>query len=190
MTLREQKKLASWHNIQNAALRLFSERGYEATTIELIAEAANISRATFFNYFASKEAVVFDQDPSARGTWQASMAARSDAEPLWDALTAILLEFVEALRDRMPLQRQLKAASPALAQSTQGFGEQFRRDVETWVAARPQTTADDISAPLQVNLAFAALTTAYQTWRADEPFDDFVSRVRRSLELATPQRRL
>ena len=64
----------------------------------------------------------------------------------------------------------------------------FRRDVETWVAARPQKTADDISAPLQVNLAFAALTTAYQTWRTDEPFDGFVSRLRRSLELATPQR--
>ena len=75
MTLREQKKLASWHNIHDAALRLFSDRGYEATTIELIAEAANVSRATFFNYFASKEAVVFDQDPGARENWQASMAA-------------------------------------------------------------------------------------------------------------------
>lgn len=52
MNLRERKKLATWRAIRTAALRLFDEQGYEATTVEQIAEAANVSRATFFNYFA------------------------------------------------------------------------------------------------------------------------------------------
>ncbi len=44
--------------IQRQALRLFREQGYEATTIEQIAEAAEISPSTFFRYFPTKEAVV------------------------------------------------------------------------------------------------------------------------------------
>ena len=39
---------------------MFIERGYEATTIADIAEAADVSRATFFSYYASKDDVVFD----------------------------------------------------------------------------------------------------------------------------------
>ncbi len=90
MSLRERKKLAAWRAISEAALRLFEEQGFEATTIEQIAAAANVSRATFFNYFASKEAVVFDQDPEARDRWRALLESRSPGEPLWDSLAAII----------------------------------------------------------------------------------------------------
>src|SRR5437899_5627900 len=60
--LRERKKLKTRAAIQKEALRLFLEKGYEATTIEDIAEAVEISPSTFFNYFPSKEAVVFQDD--------------------------------------------------------------------------------------------------------------------------------
>src|SRR5215470_13539481 len=66
MNLRERKKLAAWRAIRAAALQLFEEQGYAATTIEQIATVANVSRATFFNYFAGKEAVLFDPDPGER----------------------------------------------------------------------------------------------------------------------------
>lgn len=188
MTLRERKKLASWRGIRDAALRLFQEQGYEATTIEQIVAAAQVSRATFFNYFASKEAVVFDQDPEARRRWQDVMRARPADEPLWDALSVVLLEFAETLRDRMPLQRRLKAHSPALAQSTQDFGEQFRHDLQDWATGRAEgADADHLIAVLHLNLALAALGTAYQTWRPEESFDDFLDRLRRCLEQAAPR---
>jgi len=48
--------------IQKEALRLFLEQGFEATTIEAIAEAADISPGTFFNYFPTKEDVVLQDD--------------------------------------------------------------------------------------------------------------------------------
>ncbi|MFI5937888.1 TetR/AcrR family transcriptional regulator [Actinoplanes sp. NPDC051494] len=183
MSLREQKKLAAWRAIRGAALRLFDQRGYEAVSVEQIAAAANVSRATFFNYFASKEAVVFDQDPEEREHWRTLMNARPADEPLWDSLTAIMIGFNERLADRMPLQRRLKAQSPALAQSTQDLGEQFRTDLRDWVATRTGGT-DPLAATLQFNLAFAAVSTAYQTWPADESFDQYLQRLRRCLDQA------
>src|SRR5262245_35032227 len=115
MNLRERKKLDTWRAIRAAALRLFDARGYESVSVEQIAAAANVSRATYFNYVASKEAVVFDQDPEERDNLRALMAARPLDEPLWDSLTAIMIGLTERLADRMPLQRRLKRESPALA---------------------------------------------------------------------------
>lgn len=57
---RERKKRALKQEIFQAATRLFMEVGYEKATIEMIAEAADISRATFFNYYATKAAILHD----------------------------------------------------------------------------------------------------------------------------------
>ena len=185
LTLRERKKLATWRAIQSAALRLFDEQGYEATTVEQIAAAANVSRATFFNYFAGKDAALLDQDPQERREWQALIAERPADEPLWDSLSAILTGFCEALRDRMPLQRRLKEESPAFAQTAQSFGEQFFSDLRSWVESRI-TSADELTPILQLNLAVAATITAYETWPAAESFDGFLRRLERCLHQAGP----
>ena len=55
---RSRKKAATKHSIQGEALRLFVEKGYEATTVEEIAAAAGVSHMTFFRYFPRKEEVV------------------------------------------------------------------------------------------------------------------------------------
>lgn len=186
MNLRERKKLAVWRAVRAAALELFEKQGYAATTIEQIAAAADVSRATFFNYFASKEDVLFDQDPEERENWQALMAARPADEPLWDSLSAIMIGFSESLRERMPIQRKLKAVTPALAERTNAFGQQFRSDLTEWAARRTAGTADDLTVALRLNLLFAAAGTAYQTWRDDESFDDYLDRLTRCLAAAAP----
>ncbi|QWF83777.1 TetR/AcrR family transcriptional regulator [Amycolatopsis sp. CA-230715] len=56
--LRDRKKAKTKVAIQEATLRLFAERGYEATTVEQVTQAAGVSRATYFRYFASKADVV------------------------------------------------------------------------------------------------------------------------------------
>jgi AcrR family transcriptional regulator len=64
-SLRDRKKAKTRAAIQAHALRLFREQGYEATTIEQIIDAAEISETTFFRYFPTKEDVVLrdDYDP-------------------------------------------------------------------------------------------------------------------------------
>lgn len=55
---RERKKRETDRRIRDAAAEAFEERGFDATTVEAIAEAADVSRATFFNYYPSKEGLL------------------------------------------------------------------------------------------------------------------------------------
>ena len=60
--LRERKKAKTRAAIREQALRLIREQGYEATTVEQIADAAEVSPSTFFRYFPTKEDVVLQDD--------------------------------------------------------------------------------------------------------------------------------
>ena len=76
--LRERKKLETRLALARAAMRLFEERGYAETTVDEIAAAANVSRRTFFRYFASKDEV-FIVDP--QGKLAALHVALADGPP-------------------------------------------------------------------------------------------------------------
>lgn len=58
LSRREEKKLETRQSLVEAAFRLFSEDGYDATTVEDITDAVGVAKGTFFNYFAAKEAVL------------------------------------------------------------------------------------------------------------------------------------
>ena len=60
--LRERKKLKTRRSIQQHALRLIHEQGYDATTVEQIAEAAEVSPSTFFRYFPTKEDTILTDE--------------------------------------------------------------------------------------------------------------------------------
>ncbi|WP_433511303.1 TetR/AcrR family transcriptional regulator [Nonomuraea sp. CA-143628] len=78
--LRERKKAKTRALIQKEALRLFREQGYSATTVEQIAEAAEVAPSTVFRYFAAKEDLVFsDQLPPFA---EALSAAPADLSPI------------------------------------------------------------------------------------------------------------
>jgi AcrR family transcriptional regulator len=86
--LRERKRHETLQRIADAGVRLFLDKGYEKTTIEEIAAAADISRRTFFYYFKSKDDILFSM--------QAGMGQR-----IADALREEPLEKapIDALRD-------------------------------------------------------------------------------------------
>src|SRR5580704_2257713 len=83
--LRERKKARTRASIREHALRLFREQGYHATTVEKIAEAAEISPSTFFRYFPTKEDLVL-QDEIFLGREVPEERARRDLGRLGDLL--------------------------------------------------------------------------------------------------------
>jgi AcrR family transcriptional regulator len=117
--LRERKKARTRAAIQAHALRLFAEQGYEATTIEQIAEAAEISPSTYFRYFRTKEDVVVedDYDPMILAAFEAAGPAD---RPL-TRLRVAVREMLAMIDDEQPqiLERtQLIFAVPALRART------------------------------------------------------------------------
>jgi AcrR family transcriptional regulator len=113
---RQRKKAETRDRIRGCALRLFLERGYDATTVEQIAAAAGVSHMTFFRYFPAKEDVVLSDsyDPLI-----ARLLEQTPADwPLLQRIRAALLEGLaqvyEGDRDTLLAQNKLIAATPAL----------------------------------------------------------------------------
>jgi AcrR family transcriptional regulator len=84
--LRERKKQRTRQEIIEAAMSLFAERGYHATTIADIAEAAEVAPRTFFSYFPSKEAVVFHNVDRDMDSLAEVLRNRLPGENVFDAL--------------------------------------------------------------------------------------------------------
>ncbi|MEZ0068966.1 AcrR family transcriptional regulator [Streptacidiphilus sp. MAP12-20] len=114
--LRERKKLKTRRAIRAAAFGLFADQGYEATTVDQIAAAAEVSPSTFFRYFPTKEDLVIsdDYDPLL----EAAFRARPQDEPLIDSLRAAMIkplrEILAAERDDMLLRMRLYREVPAI----------------------------------------------------------------------------
>jgi AcrR family transcriptional regulator len=99
-SLRERKKLATRRLLRRVALDLVAERGLANVTVEDIAEAADLSPRTFFNYFPSKEAALFgDSDPDRAGTLRDQVATEAPGEPALSALRMVMSQYAETIAD-------------------------------------------------------------------------------------------
>jgi AcrR family transcriptional regulator len=88
---RERKKLDTYRALSEAAQELVLERGLDEVTVEDIAEAADVSVRTFFNYFQNKEAAVVGTDAAALSEFAQQLRDRPPREGPMAALRAVLL---------------------------------------------------------------------------------------------------
>jgi AcrR family transcriptional regulator len=170
---RERKKLATRAALETAALRLFTERGYERTTVEDIADAADVAVRTFFRYFSSKQHVLFgDVAHTIVGRLRAALADRPvDETPVRAvraAMDAIDIDDDEQRRQtiaRLRLVRQL----PELMPTYQMVFHELHEAIAEFVASRTGETTSALYPQLLAGAATLSGKAALCELEIDEP---------------------
>ena len=152
--LRERKKQKTKAAIQRAALRLFKRQGYEETTIEQIAAAADISESTFFNYFREKEdVVIYDEyDPQIFET----LAHGPRDEPLQKSIEKLIDTLggvFEADHDAIYERAKLSLEVPELRAHAWEELERARDLIASIIAARTGRQASELDVRV-ISMAF------------------------------------
>ncbi|MCA9578675.1 MAG: TetR family transcriptional regulator [Sandaracinaceae bacterium] len=114
--LRERKKVQTREALVHAARDLFLERGFDSVTVDEIAQMANVSRRTFFRYFATKEAAAFPNRDRWLEQFHALTAQRA-GEPAYQTVRRALLGMAGAFmehRDAMIAQHRIANAATSL----------------------------------------------------------------------------
>jgi len=145
--LRERKKAKTMAEVQRHAMRLFRESGYHATTVEQIAEAAEISPSTFFRYFATKEDVVSSDnyDPILISAFEEQPADISPLRALRNAVIAGLSELSAEELETVWERNRLIVSVPELRASMLNNLSQTMQMITKMVAKRIDREPDDLA---------------------------------------------
>jgi AcrR family transcriptional regulator len=180
--LRERKKLKTRAAIQKEALRLFAEKGYEATTIEEIAAAVEISPSTFFNYFPSKEAVVYqdDLDPLIFAAFDAQPADVTPITALRNAMRAVFSKLSAEDRAEMQTRTALVLSSPELRAATLNQFAELVDQFAEMLGHRVGRSPSDFAIRNMAGALLGVLMASYFATAAD-PKADLVEVIDRSM---------
>ena len=186
--LRERKKARTRASLREHALRLFREQGYQATTVEQIAAAAEVSPSTFFRYFPTKEDLVlqddmdtrlmaaFEQQPPGLGP---IAAVRAAVRQMLDSYTGADLEIIrESTRLSMTVPeiraRALDEFARAIGAMTETVGKRAGRPTDD-LAVR--TVAGAIMGVVM------SITMPWDGWPEGHGFEDAFGRIDEALAL-------
>lgn len=185
--MREQRKARTRRAIQEHALRLFLDQGYEQTTVEQVAAAAGVSHMTFFRYFPTKEAVVEDDDydPLIADLVRARPTGETPLEALRTALRTGLDAVLDTDRDAVYTRTRLIVTTPAL-RARQWRNAAATGDLLAAALADREGRPVDLRLRVIAAAATAALTTALTAWVEGEGSDDLRSLVDEAFAALAP----
>jgi AcrR family transcriptional regulator len=174
--------------VARIAFDLFAERGFDATTASEAAEAAGISRASFFRLFSSKEeAVLVAQQATGEAVGDA-IAKRPEDEPIWIALREAFLiaidrylEDPKSSRARERLVREDPALRARQMESRSRWVEAIQPDVARRIGKSPQS----LDARVITVVAVSAFGSALRFWGEGSGSSDLVELIKRSFEIAS-----
>jgi AcrR family transcriptional regulator len=200
-SLRERKKLATRVAIRRTAVDLFAERGFSNVTVEDIAEAAEISPRTFFNYFQSKEAVLFGIDPEYTEELRKRLVDQPPEKSAFEALGVVLVEGVRELNselnelggDRAAWLARLKAVQtdPQLGVAQAAHMANVERVIAGAIAERLGVPEDSDPYPiLLANAAMGVMRAVLTIWSMTGgavPLERLIESAWRALAQGLPQ---
>jgi AcrR family transcriptional regulator len=176
-SLRQRKRERTRAALIAAALELFERQGFEATTIDDIAAAADVSPRTYFRYFATKEEVALGDDlgPQLIGL----IAARPAEEPMLDSVRRVIDEALSLLsaEDKEALLARLRIVyrTPSLRARRWEFQLEMGRISGTLLAQRRGLEPDDLGSRVTASAAFTAIEVAMDHWQQHDGREDLAA---------------
>ncbi|WP_035741108.1 TetR family transcriptional regulator [Parafrankia elaeagni] len=187
MGLREAKKERTREALAAAATRLFTERGYEATTVEDIAAAAEVSPRTFFRYYPLKDDVV--TEIFRMGGFETTVAARPPDEPVIASLRAaamtVLRECAENPAPTLAVLRMV-ASQPALRTRLAEAQREWTAVLTTSITTRLGAAHDPLLPRLLTNWALATLDAVLTHWESADGRLDLLELTGRAFDRLAP----
>jgi AcrR family transcriptional regulator len=176
-SLRERKKLATRLSIRRAALDLIADRGFSHVTVEDIAAAADVAPRTFFNYFPSKEAVLFGGGPGRAEELRARLVHDLPGQPAPQVLRAVLADYARSLAGDLAVlggdptrwvrQMQAAHADPQLRAAQAAHMAQIEAGIAAGLAERLGTDPSrDLYPALLASAATGAFRATMSFWAA------------------------
>jgi AcrR family transcriptional regulator len=174
--LRERKKAKTRAAIQHEALRLFRLQGFEVTTIEQIADAAEVSPSTFFRYFPTKEAVVLtdDYDPLIIDAIRTQPARLGAVQAVRLALRTVFSTMDEEELADLRERAELALAVPELRAATLDQFAQTVRQISDVVAERAGRQTHDLAVETLAGAILGVMIAAEFHW-VEHPGSDLVT---------------
>jgi mycofactocin system transcriptional regulator len=168
------RPVTSRAEIEHIALELFSERGFDTTTVDDVAQAAGIGRRTFFRYYASKNDVPWGAFDEMLERMRAHFAALPDDIPLMAGIRETVLDFNDIPVAEQPWHRRrlrLILETPALqAHSALRYAE-WRRVVADYAGERLGQASTALVPRTLGYLCLGAALAAYEQWLESDEAD-------------------
>ena len=167
--LRGRKRQQTRERLTQAAMALFLANGFEATTLDDIAAAAEISRRSFFHYFASKEDVVLAWQDASTDAMIAAIEQRPAEESMLLAAENAILAMALSLRpEEAVAMARLKRDTPVLRAREQVKYEKMERAMAAALAKRAGTASAQRRARLVAMITTGAIRLASEDWLAND----------------------
>ncbi|EPH43143.1 helix-turn-helix domain-containing protein [Streptomyces aurantiacus] len=186
---RERKKAATRQKIADTALRLFLERGYDAVGIRDVAAEADVAVTTVFSHFASKEALVFEQDQDFERRLTQAVTGREPHEPLIPALRHEVLALVRhcTAEGAAPIWRMIDA-SPALREYEESMRLRHAESLAASIAADPGLSATTTACRTIARFVIDAYSLAREAADPEPAVDEIFRMIEAAWEVALPPR--
>ncbi|MBI0379278.1 TetR/AcrR family transcriptional regulator [Streptomyces albiflaviniger] len=187
---RERKKAATRQKIADTALRLFLERGYEAVGIREVAAEADVAVTTLFSHFASKEALVFEQDRDFEQRLTQAVTGRAPDEPLLPALRREIHALVRhcAADGAAPIWHMIEA-SPALREYEESMRLRHAESLAAAIAADPGLSRTTTACRTIARFVIDAYALAREAAEPEAAVDEIFRMIEAAWEVAAPARR-